>query len=85
MLAGRAIWGAPSEKGLALTRDFAEARPEFTERLMRAVWRACLLGLIAAAGMAARRAEVMVIHLMGHLMERQLDPAAGYLRVFFIT
>ncbi|MDM7932225.1 nitrite reductase large subunit NirB [Tabrizicola sp.] len=38
-----------------------------------------LLGLEAAAAMAARGAEVTVIHLMGHLMERQLDPAAGYL------
>ena len=38
-----------------------------------------LLGLEAAAGMAARGAEVVVIHLMGHLMERQLDPSAGYL------
>lgn len=38
-----------------------------------------LLGLEAAAGMAARGANVTVIHLMDHLMERQLDPAAGYL------
>ncbi len=38
-----------------------------------------LLGLEAAAGMAARGTEVTVIHLMGHLMERQLDPAAAYL------
>ncbi|WP_323040501.1 nitrite reductase large subunit NirB [Gemmobacter sp.] len=38
-----------------------------------------LLGLEAAAGMAARGASVTVIHLMGHLMERQLDPSAGYL------
>lgn len=38
-----------------------------------------LLGLEAAAGMAARGAEVTVIHLMGHLMERQLDSTAGYL------
>ena len=38
-----------------------------------------LLGLEAAAGMQLRGAEVTVIHLMGHLMERQLDPAAGYL------
>lgn len=38
-----------------------------------------LLGLEAAAGMAARGASVTVIHLNGHLMERQLDPAAGYL------
>ena len=38
-----------------------------------------LLGLEAAAGMAARGAKVTVIHIMGHLMERQLDPSAGYL------
>jgi nitrite reductase (NADH) large subunit len=38
-----------------------------------------LLGLEAAAGMAARGVSVTVVHLMGHLMERQLDPAAGYL------
>ncbi|MEL6236652.1 MAG: nitrite reductase large subunit NirB, partial [Pseudomonadota bacterium] len=38
-----------------------------------------LLGLEAAAGMAARGVDVTVIHIMGHLMERQLDPAAAYL------
>ncbi|MBL3702874.1 nitrite reductase large subunit [Sulfitobacter sp. BDSS02] len=38
-----------------------------------------LLGLEAAAGMASRGAEVTVVHIMGHLMERQLDEAAGYL------
>ncbi|MCU9847501.1 nitrite reductase large subunit NirB [Defluviimonas sp. WL0024] len=38
-----------------------------------------LLGLEAAAGLQSRGMEVTVIHLMGHLMERQLDPAAGYL------
>ena len=38
-----------------------------------------LLGLEAAAGLKARGMEVTVLHLMGHLMERQLDPAAGYL------
>ena len=38
-----------------------------------------LLGLEAAAGMAARGAHVTVVHIMGHLMERQLDEAAGYL------
>jgi nitrite reductase (NADH) large subunit len=38
-----------------------------------------LLGLEAAAGLALRGMEVTVLHLMGHLMERQLDPAAGYL------
>ena len=38
-----------------------------------------LLGLEAAAGMRQRGMDVTVIHLMGHLMERQLDEAAGYL------
>ncbi len=38
-----------------------------------------LLGLEAAAGMAARGVAVTVVHIMGHLMERQLDEAAGYL------
>lgn len=38
-----------------------------------------LLGLEAAAGLAERGMEVTVLHLMGHLMERQLDEAAGYL------
>ncbi|WP_137109610.1 ABC transporter substrate-binding protein [Rhodobacter sp. SY28-1] len=41
VLAGRSIWASPPEKGLVLTRDFAEGRPEETGRLMRAVWRAC--------------------------------------------
>lgn len=41
VLAGRAIWASPPEKGLVLTRNFAEGRPEETGRLMRAVWRAC--------------------------------------------
>lgn len=38
-----------------------------------------LLGLEAAAGMAARGVDVTVVHIMGYLMERQLDEAAGYL------
>jgi nitrite reductase (NADH) large subunit len=38
-----------------------------------------LLGLEAAAGLAERGMDVTVLHLMGHLMERQLDEAAGYL------
>ncbi|MHA6264815.1 nitrite reductase large subunit NirB [Arenibacterium sp. CAU 1754] len=38
-----------------------------------------LLGLEAAAGLVERGMEVTVLHLMGHLMERQLDEAAGYL------
>ncbi|WP_375691353.1 nitrite reductase large subunit NirB [Pseudooceanicola sp. LIPI14-2-Ac024] len=38
-----------------------------------------LLGLEAAAALRMRGMEVTVLHLMGHLMERQLDEAAGYL------
>ncbi|MCW2316512.1 nitrite reductase (NADH) large subunit [Rhodoblastus acidophilus] len=38
-----------------------------------------LLGLEAAAGLAVKGMKVSVVHLMPHLMERQLDPSAGYL------
>jgi nitrite reductase (NADH) large subunit len=38
-----------------------------------------LLGLEAAAGLAHRGMDVTVLHVMPTLMERQLDPAAGYL------
>ncbi len=38
-----------------------------------------LLGLEAAAALHKQGMEVTVLHLMDHLMERQLDPAAGYL------
>ncbi|UIJ72226.1 nitrite reductase large subunit NirB [Aurantimonas sp. HBX-1] len=38
-----------------------------------------LLGLEAAAGLRAQGMAVSVVHLMPTLMERQLDPAAGYL------
>jgi nitrite reductase (NADH) large subunit len=38
-----------------------------------------LLGLEAAAGLQMQGMDVTVLHLMPTLMERQLDPAAGYL------
>jgi nitrite reductase (NADH) large subunit len=38
-----------------------------------------LLGLEAAAGLKSRGMDVTVLHVMPTLMERQLDPAAGYL------
>ncbi|WP_417723405.1 nitrite reductase large subunit NirB [Salipiger sp.] len=38
-----------------------------------------LLGLEAAAALRLRGMDVTVLHIMGHLMERQLDEAAGYL------
>jgi nitrite reductase (NADH) large subunit len=40
-----------------------------------------LLGLEAARGLQAQGCDVTVVHLMSHLMERQLDPMGGaYLR-----
>ncbi|SEG81521.1 assimilatory nitrate reductase (NADH) beta subunit [Thermomonospora echinospora] len=36
-----------------------------------------LLGIEAARGLAGRGLAVTVVHLAGHLMERQLDPGAG--------
>ncbi|KQT85308.1 nitrite reductase large subunit NirB [Aurantimonas sp. Leaf443] len=38
-----------------------------------------LLGLEAAAGLKAKGMDVTVLHIMPTLMERQLDPAAGFL------
>src|ERR1041385_5201518 len=38
-----------------------------------------LLGLEAAARLKARGMNMLVLHLMAHLMESQLDPAAGLL------
>lgn len=38
-----------------------------------------LLGLEAAAGLRLRGMEVVVLHVVGHLMDRQLDPSAAYL------
>jgi nitrite reductase (NADH) large subunit len=38
-----------------------------------------LLGLEAAAGLKARGMQVALLHLMDHVMERQLDPAAALL------
>jgi nitrite reductase [NAD(P)H] large subunit len=38
-----------------------------------------LLGLEAGAGLVERGMDVTVLHLMGHLMERQLDENAGFL------
>ncbi|MBV1865735.1 MAG: nitrite reductase large subunit NirB [Rhodobacteraceae bacterium] len=38
-----------------------------------------LLGLEAAAGLKEQGMDVAVVHIAPHLMERQLDPAAGFL------
>jgi assimilatory nitrate reductase electron transfer subunit len=44
-----------------------------------------LLGLEAARGLAGRGIEVRVVHAVGHLMERQLDPAASGVLVDTLT
>lgn len=74
LLAGRAIWGAPPEKGLVVTRDFAQARPEATGALMRAVWRACRW--LDDAGHRGTAAEILsrpdYLNLAPELTERGL-------------
>lgn len=40
LLPGRSIWSFAPEKILAVRSDWAEAEPDLTARLMRAVWRA---------------------------------------------
>ncbi|WP_126974639.1 ABC transporter substrate-binding protein [Frigidibacter oleivorans] len=40
LLPARAIWAGAPEKGLVMRRDIAEADPDRTGRLMRALWRA---------------------------------------------
>ncbi|MBO9465386.1 NAD(P)/FAD-dependent oxidoreductase [Tropicibacter sp. R15_0] len=67
--------------GVVAYRDLedTEAMMALTEGQKAVVIGGGLLGLEAAAGMAARGVDVTVVHLMGHLMERQLDEPAGYL------
>lgn len=44
-----------------------------------------LLGLEAARGLAGRGLDVQVVHAVGHLMERQLDPGASTVLVDTLT
>jgi assimilatory nitrate reductase electron transfer subunit len=44
-----------------------------------------LLGLEAARGLAGRGIQVQVVHAVGHLMERQLDPGASAVLVDTLT
>ena len=54
LLSGSAIWSFAPEKVLAVRGEWAEAEPELTGRLMRAIWKACRwLGQPAARTMAA--------------------------------
>lgn len=73
--------------GLGLAGVLAYRDLDDTEAMMAAAARGGravvigggLLGLEAAAGLAARGMAVTVLHLMPWLMERQLDSAAGFL------
>jgi assimilatory nitrate reductase electron transfer subunit len=72
----------PPIPGLAGAEDVVAFRGlDDCERIMSAervvVLGGGLLGLEAARGLAGRGVPVTVVHAAGHLMERQLDPAAG--------
>lgn len=73
---GKALPGVISYRDLDDTNAMIEAAEKGGKAV---VIGGGLLGLEAAAGLAERGMEVSVVHLMGHLMERQLDAAAGYL------
>ncbi len=71
--------GAPAD-GVAVFRDLADCRRilDLAASGSRvAVLGGGLLGLEAARGLAGRGVPVTVLHPVGHLMERQLDPGAG--------
>lgn len=60
------------------TLDDCRRIAEFASKCRRAaVIGGGLLGLEAARGLLNHGLEVHVVHLMGHLMEQQLDPQAG--------
>jgi len=70
-------------KGVMAYRDLGDvnAMLEYSQRSdpRAVVIGGGLLGLEAAAGLAAQGMKVTVVHLMPHLMERQLDQSAGFL------
>jgi assimilatory nitrate reductase electron transfer subunit len=82
LLAACSAEGGPGElaDGVAVFRDLDDCA-----RILRlaspgsrvAVLGGGLLGLEAARGLVARGVRVSLVHPVGHLMERQLDPGAG--------
>ncbi|WP_243723098.1 FAD-dependent oxidoreductase [Actinomadura sp. 7K507] len=70
--------GLPAGALVFRTLDDCRRISELAESARRAVVvGGGLLGIEAARGLAGRGLDVTVLHLAGHLMERQLDPAAG--------
>ncbi|SON55909.1 Nitrite reductase [NAD(P)H] [Hartmannibacter diazotrophicus] len=76
-LEGRDLPGVISYRDLDDTNAMIEASGEPGRKAV--VIGGGLLGLEAAAGLRLRGMDVTVLHLAGHLMERQLDESAGYL------
>ena len=74
---GRDLPGVVSYRDLDDTNAMIEASGNREARAV--VIGGGLLGLEAAAGLRLRGMEVTVLHIAGHLMERQLDEAAGFL------
>lgn len=72
---GASLPGVMTFRDLADVRAL-EAAPPFTPAV---VIGGGLLGIEAAYGLTRRGLDVTLIHLMPHLMERQLDPAASTL------
>ncbi|MEU6751090.1 FAD-dependent oxidoreductase [Spirillospora sp. NPDC046719] len=70
--------GLPGGALVFRTLDDCRRISELAESAQRAVVvGGGLLGIEAARGLMGRGLDVTVLHLAGHLMERQLDPAAG--------
>ncbi|MFD0690330.1 FAD-dependent oxidoreductase [Actinomadura fibrosa] len=70
--------GLPRGALVFRTLDDCRTISELAESARRAVVvGGGLLGIEAARGLTGRGLDVTVLHLAGHLMERQLDPAAG--------
>ena len=72
LLAGRAIWTAAAEKVLAVRTDWAQAEPNLTARLMRAVWKAARW--LGEGGVNTTAAEMLSRHeyldLAPHIIDR---------------
>lgn len=74
---GRALKGVMAYRDLGDVNAMLEVAKKTNPRAI--VIGGGLLGLEAAAGLSAQGMKVTVIHLMPHLMERQLDQSAGFL------
>ncbi len=74
LLPGRSIWSAAPEKVLAVRTDWAQAEPELTARLMRAVWKAARW--LGSGGVQTTASEMLsrpeYLDLDPHIIDRAL-------------